>query len=322
LNVRSCKILFGKSISTFLDLSMTLNSQKRLAQPKQNEDMRGPTMAERAVLTDSRCYETEDIKIALSKNDDTVGGGMNDLKKSIETNGFFLSKNRISQVLVNKLKIELEAAIEKETKYHKSKTHKDHGMVLVCAQYGGELLKTFDNKELFSPMEELLGENLIVYSNTSTSMPPNSGNYSSRVHRDTSDGIEMLNNKLMALIILDDFTEQNGATWLLPKSHLFKEAPNEEYFYKNAERVIASAGSVLYWRPHIYHAGGVNKTDKWRHALTIVACKPNMKQRIDLPRLLETKIDINTLTNIQKKRLGFLDQPPISYDEYYSRGLK
>ena len=247
---------------------------------------------------------------------------MNELKKNIDVNGFYIYENRISKLVVNRLKIELDAAIEKENEYHKSKTHKDYGMVLVCAQYGGELLKLFDNKELFAPMEELLGEDLIIYSNTSTSMPPNSGNYSSRIHRDTNDGVEMINKKLMALIILDDFNEKNGATWLLPKSHLFKEVPNEEYFYKNAERVIAPAGSVLYWRPHVYHAGGVNKTDKWRHALTIVACKPNMKQRIDLPRLLETRIDISTLTNNQKKRLGFLDQTPISYDEYYSKGFK
>ena len=44
-----------------------------------------------------------------------------------------------------------------------------------------------------------------------------------------------------ATILLDDFTSENGATWFLPSSHEMPTPPDEDFFYKNAKRVIAKA---------------------------------------------------------------------------------
>lgn len=71
-----------------------------------------------------------------------------------------------------------------------------------------------------------------------------------------------------ATILLDDFTAENGATYFLPNSQLMNEAPSEEDFYKNAKRVIAPAG-IWFFNARIWHAGGQNHTNNWRHALTI-----------------------------------------------------
>jgi ectoine hydroxylase-related dioxygenase (phytanoyl-CoA dioxygenase family) len=37
-------------------------------------------------------------------------------------------------------------------------------------------------------------------------------------------------------------------------------------------RVVAPAGSIFYFDPRLWHAGGANKTDKWRHATTLSIC--------------------------------------------------
>ena len=76
------------------------------------------------------------------------------------------------------------------------------------------------------------------------------------------------------------------------------------------------AGSAWYFNTRLWHAGGINKTKDWRHALTMNICHPWMKQYIDLPRLLE-KTDISRMTTKTKQKLGFFSQPPTSYDEYY-----
>lgn len=228
--------------------------------------------------------------------------------------GMVLVENILSTNQIKMLKTELKEAILKENKYHGSSDYKDYGMVLLCAKYGGSLLKLFEYDIIFKPFEIVLGNDCIVYSNTSSSMPPNKSNYSKRIHIDSP--VDFPNNyplRMLSLILLDDFTDDNGATWFLPKSHTLNEKPNESFFYENAKRLNAPAGSILYWNPKIWHAGGDNITDKWRDALTIVMTRPFCKQRMNIPDMLgDVKIN-----DSGKKRLGYFNVPPKSYNEYY-----
>lgn len=74
-----------------------------------------------------------------------------------------------------------------------------------------------------------------------------------------------------SLWMLDDFTEQNGATRLIPGSHLKAGAP-ADYCDPRAphpEQVlaVAPAGSVLVWNAHCWHGGTRNRTQELRRAL-------------------------------------------------------
>ena len=57
---------------------------------------------------------------------------------------------------------------------------------------------------------------------------------------------------LGVIIPLDDFTEKNDATFILPGSQNMLESPEEDYFYKNAKRIIAKAGSVIFLNSRLY----------------------------------------------------------------------
>ena len=148
-------------------------------------------------------------------------------------------------------------------------------------------------------------------------MPPNGSNYSSRIHVDCPRIIPGYPTNIGATILLDHFNEDNGATWFLPGSHRLTATPSEDEFYANAKRVIASAGTVFYFNARLWHAGGRNQTDRWRHALTINMCRPFMKQRIDIPRAMAHMNHLSYSRRVRQK-LGFLSQPPASYEEYYA----
>src|SRR5215831_11251341 len=76
-------------------------------------------------------------------------------------------------------KAELERALETEVRYHGGrKDYKDYGMVLLCSLYGGSFWSLFDNPNLTSPFNAILGEGCTVYAYTSSSMPPSASNYS------------------------------------------------------------------------------------------------------------------------------------------------
>ena len=236
--------------------------------------------------------------------------------EAINTDGFYLAKNILDQKYILNARKELIEAIAKEDEYHKRKDHMDHGMVLLCCKYGGVFIEILDNMNVIEPFHWLMGEGCILYSQTSTSMPPYSGNYSSRIHVDSPRIIPGYISTFMALILLDDFTQENGATWFLPNSHNSYEQPSSDFFYTNANRLVAPSGSVLFWNPRIWHSGGRNETALWRHAMTIVMCRPYMKQRIDIPRALEG-MDLSNLSDLAKQKLGFYAQVPANYDEYY-----
>lgn len=238
-------------------------------------------------------------------------------KNDMLTQGYSIVENVLSPEFVAKAKAELELANEKEVEYHKTNEFSDFGMVLLCSLYGGTFVELFDNSKLTGAFNAVLGDGCIVYAYTSSSMPPQKTNYSARIHVDCPRVIPGYMTNMGATILLDDFTEENGATWFLPFSQTLEEKPAEEDFYKNGKRVIAKAGSVWFFNARIWHAGGSNLTDKWRHALTINMCRPYMKQRIDIPRAMQ-HMDLTNVSEQALQKLGFLTQVPASYDEYYT----
>jgi ectoine hydroxylase-related dioxygenase (phytanoyl-CoA dioxygenase family) len=167
------------------------------------------------------------------------------------------------------------------------------------------------------PVNAVLGEGCIVYGYTSSSMPPKRTNYGGRIHRDSPRYIPGYITNVGVIVMLDDFTEENGATWFLPGSEAGPELPTEAEFYARAQRMVAPAGSGFYFNARVCHAGGVNTTDQWRHALTINMCRPWMKQRLDIPRMM-AGVDTSKISETALQKLGFHAQVPASYEEFHA----
>jgi len=235
-------------------------------------------------------------------------------KHEIESQGYSIVRNIIPQSYIDIAKCELKKAISKEIKYHGNEEYSDFGMVLVCPMYNKIFCEIFDIPILSDLINSILGEGSITYAYTSSSMPPNKTNYSNRIHRDCPRIIPNYVTNLGATILLDDFTEDNGATFFLPSSQWDADRPETEYFYKNSKRLIERAGTVWFFNANLWHAGGNNFTNDWRHALTLNMIRPWMKQRLDLPKM----IDHSGLSEKSKQKLGFYSQVPASYDEYYA----
>ncbi|MEM7410963.1 MAG: phytanoyl-CoA dioxygenase family protein [Myxococcota bacterium] len=237
--------------------------------------------------------------------------------EEVDANGYCVVEDVLSKREVEALRSALENAIEKEVEYHHGREdYVDYAMVMLCSLYGGPFIEVFDNPGLIEPLEWVLGEGCIVYAYTSSSMPPGGTNFSNRIHVDCPRIIPGYETNMGAMVLLDDFTEGNGGSWLLAGSHRSVEPPAQDDFYARAERLIAPAGSVNFLHPRLWHAGGDNQTDRWRHSVTMNMCRPWMKQRIDIPRAM-SHMDLSGYSEQARQKLGFLAQVPASYDEYY-----
>lgn len=68
--------------------------------------------------------------------------------------------------------------------------------------------------------------------------------------------------------MLDDFTTENGATHVVPGSHLTRKKPAWGHDPIDDEIVLtAPAGSLAMWLSHTWHASGENFTDRPRRAV-------------------------------------------------------
>jgi ectoine hydroxylase-related dioxygenase (phytanoyl-CoA dioxygenase family) len=234
----------------------------------------------------------------------------------IQTTGYAIVRGILPPDYIARARQQLMAAIEAETKLPYNNKN-DFAMVLLCSLYGGAMLELFEIKALTDHFDAVLGEGCIVYAYTSSSMPPGLTNYSRRIHVDCPRIIPGYITNMGATIALDDFTEENGATYILPGSQERATPPDDEEFYVHAKRFIAPAGSVLFFNARLWHAGGQNKTEHWRHALTINMARPWMKQRLDIPRAM-AHTDLTGQPECVLQKLGFLAQVPADYAEYYA----
>lgn len=231
--------------------------------------------------------------------------------------GCVLRESLLKADTVQRLRSELQLAIERESAAYGDRAAKDYAMLLAAPIYGGALLKLCENRELFAVPNENLGETCIIHVYTSSSLPPGSGNYSSRIHRERSPRYPDIADFIALIVLLDDFTEENGATWYLQGSHKLKEEPAAETFYARAKRLIAPAGSVFYFDWRLWHAGGINRSSSWRHALAMGITPAYYKQKIDLPRAIPAQYAAE-LDDFALQKLGFFSVPPTSLDEYYA----
>ena len=88
---------------------------------------------------------------------------------------------------------------------------------------------------------------------------------------------------LQCMILLDDFTEENGATYFVRGSHTTRKHVRGGYAN---ERLLAKKGTVVFWLAKLWHCGGKNTTDNGRTALLAnfspehVPAKHNMTSNI------------------------------------------
>lgn len=180
-------------------------------------------------------------------------------------------------------------------------------------------LDALEHPSVVEVLDEFISDTSILYACTTSSMPAGGSNYSNRIHVDSPRVIPGYISQIGVIIALDDFHEDNGATYMLPSSFERLTPPSEEEFFANTERVFPMRGDLVVLQPRTWHLGGQNRTDADRHAITLSACRSFMRQRFDYPRMIDPEL-AKTLSPTLRRLLGFNVRVPSSLDEYYVDG--
>jgi len=109
--------------------------------------------------------------------------------------------------------------------------------------------------------------------------------------------------------MLDDFTEDNGATRMLPRSHTWRRLPEPGNAdpLPGEELVIGKAGTVVIMNAHMWHGGTANRTDRCRRALHGFYTRDDKPQQQYQKALLRAET-VASLTPLQRRVLA-IDDP-------------
>jgi hypothetical protein len=112
--------------------------------------------------------------------------------------------------------------------------------------------------------------------------------------------------------LLDAFTKENGATRVVPGTHLSGALPQEilpdpEAPHPDEVIIDAPAGSVFIFNSHTWHGGTTNHTEKSRRSIHSYFCRSDQPQQVDQSRYIKTET-LNRLSPAAVRILGLDDK--------------
>jgi ectoine hydroxylase-related dioxygenase (phytanoyl-CoA dioxygenase family) len=166
-------------------------------------------------------------------------------------------------------------------------------------------------RELLGP--QTLNESYLVHSYGANVTRP--GSAAQGIHRDRSGNVPLSAGAAQTRFIwcLDDFAEENGATRVVPGSHLDTEPQSWTVQYESVP-AEAPAGSVLIYTDLLLHGTGANiSADRERAGVIIGYCPPWWKPMIHFPLTTDPSV-MQGSSRVLRQLLGY-SSVSVGFDE-------
>jgi len=172
----------------------------------------------------------------------------------------------------------------------------------------GEVFDIFyQHPRVLASIEAVLGQHYKLSSLNYRAAKPGKG--LQQLHVDWKNTVVNASYKVCNSIwLLDDFTEHNGATRIVPETHKLSVLPSEAMAdtadkHPDEIYIIAPAGSVFIFNSHVWHGGTTNKTAYDRRSIHSYFCTRDQPQQTDQKKYITQE----TLQRIGEKGRQILD---------------
>ena len=240
-----------------------------------------------------------------------------DYRKEIEEKGFLVLPNLITEQECDHYKSVLDNNYEIFAPNYAGgtgNTDTEHGLdnksleKVVYNLHNKDLsfFKLFEHPEVLKILDFMLlegsykdSEPYYLYNNCARC--PLIGNPGQQLHSDSR--LPGINYCIVANVLwaLDDFTNDNGSTRIVPGSHKIKEFAEDGKIYDEEIRANIKKGSALIFDANLWHGGGANIDGSSRWALTLGYARWFIKPAFDY--MQNTPIEIYEQLSPERKRL-------------------
>ncbi|PMH28888.1 hypothetical protein BCU71_19305 [Vibrio lentus] len=199
--------------------------------------------------------------------------------------GFTIIDSGLTKNEINEISNEIERCkreYDKRFGFDYLKSLGEHNGIRKPLSMSEAIFRLCFNPKLISYLDNILSKNYILNQQNVVINPVKEEYNQSLWHRDlpyqhyTSSRPLAVN----ALFCVDDFTLDNGSTWVIPGSHKEEVFPSKHYLRKHACQVKAKSGSFILLDCMLYHKGGSNNSNHSRKAINHVFTSPMIAQQI------------------------------------------
>jgi ectoine hydroxylase-related dioxygenase (phytanoyl-CoA dioxygenase family) len=194
------------------------------------------------------------------------------------------------------------------------------GVLRIPALYDQAFLDLLTLPEMLAIVDRVLGDTAILHLQNGFVLPPRGGadtkGFQHSFHRDFPRHLHGYVASLNVMLVLDEFTERNGGTLVVPGTHQRPEQPAEEYLQAAAIAVECPVGSMILFDSTLWHAAGPNRSENDRLAINHQFTRAFFKQQIDYVRALGDERVLAQPARTQQL-LGWYTRVVTSLDEYY-----
>jgi ectoine hydroxylase-related dioxygenase (phytanoyl-CoA dioxygenase family) len=234
------------------------------------------------------------VTFASSIDTARAAAHLDQAKRELESQGYCVVENVLSRQEISALKTRLVEQAQGERarglSFHDGGSARPNQRVWMLVNKGRVFRDLMLHPIIDALMGHLLGPDYLLSSLTANIAGP--GGEPMVLHTDQGYLGFWTPVPVVANIawMLDDFSDANGGTRLIAKSHLNQTAtqrsstfaPSDAANYPKPEDTIAAegkAGSILCFDGRMWHGTGANSTDRPRHALLSYHCRPFVRQQ-------------------------------------------
>ena len=194
---------------------------------------------------------------------------------ALREQGYCVAPNIIESNLVSSLQEHLDALAANNLLTISSNNFEGFhtGRLFNLLKYDAFFEQITLNETLLAIGEGVFDEGLLLSSISALVIHP--GETAQPIHADT----QLLNLarphvpiSLTCMVAISDYTAENGATRLVPKSHLYPDAPEYGCEVPEAVPIEFPAGSALLFDSQVWHGGGANTSNQPRVGLAMAYC--------------------------------------------------
>lgn len=236
-----------------------------------------------------------DMQTALAHfgvRDDTLSA---EEKAFLDQNGYLPLPNLLSRQQVQAIATRLEQLVAAEGDQAGLEAHQEAGATRLANLVDKDPLLEicFTHPRVLAAIAHVLKNDLKLSSLNARFALPGEG--LQHLHADWRGAVPPGEYEVCNSIwLLDDFTQENGATRVVPGSHNWGKTPREmmedpKGTHPAEALLTAPAGTVVIFNSHTWHGGTLNRTDKPRRAMHSYFTRRHNPQQTDQRKYLSSE---------------------------------
>lgn len=195
------------------------------------------------------------------------------------------------------------------------------GVLRLMMRYDAHFFRFLELPELLAAVDRTVSDTAILHLQNGFILPSVRASEQQQIFQNTyhQDFPRVLNGYLAsvnAFFAIDEFTRENGATWVVPGTHQQQACPPIEEREAAGVPLECPAGSMIVFDSTLWHAAGSNTSGRDRLAINQQFTRSWIKQQIDYVRALGDAA-VEARPPRTQQLLGWYTRVVTSLDEYY-----